>query len=74
MAYEWPALAHQVGCTMITGELVGIDDPLWLAGINFDKIIAAILPCRFFCAAGLGRTWIIHPAIKLVGFMHMAQG
>ena len=48
VTHEWAALADKMCCMMITGLLFGINNAFRIAGINLNKVIATILPGRFF--------------------------
>src|SRR6266699_3188713 len=74
VTHERAALADKMCCTMITGLLFGINNAFRIACINLNKVIAAILPSRFFSSPCLGRARVIHPTIKFVRLMHMTQG
>src|SRR5437868_9569280 len=45
MAHKRSALTCEMDCTIIAGLLIGINDAFRVIGVNFDEIIAAILPC-----------------------------
>src|SRR5438552_330464 len=61
VAYEWAPLAREMGCTMIRRLLVRIDDLLWIIRVNFNIIVAAILPCCLFSTTRLSRARVIYP-------------
>ena len=73
VTHKWTAFADQVRGTVKACCFVRVDNALRVVCIDFDEIVAAILPRRFFCAAGLGRARVIHPAIIFIGLMNMAQ-
>src|SRR5437899_12413750 len=67
VTHKWTAFADQVRGTVKARGSVRVDNALRVVCIDFDEIVAAILPRRFFCAAGLGRGRIIHQAIIPLG-------
>src|SRR6266849_3748187 len=56
-----------------TCRLARVDNAFRITSIDLNKVVTTIFPGRFLRAAGLGRARIIHPAVELVGLMHMAQ-
>src|SRR5260370_37330429 len=74
VAHEWAAFAHKMRGAVKTRLLMGVGNAFRIIGIDFNEIVAAILPCRLFRAPCLGRAGVVHPTIELVGLMYMTQG
>src|SRR5438105_355419 len=73
VAHKRTAFANKMCGMVIARRFVGVDHFFWLASVNFDEIIAAILPCRLFGSPCLSRARVIYPAIKFIRLVDMAQ-